>query len=152
MRDALDALGFVAGIFILAMGMVWLDWYMITVGACFFGIASIDGFVRPHAFPRFETRAQELIWRSTGLLGDFNFPLLCRILEIEKTKFLPLKDSDVEAIIKRYHEHVSWWNVSINAIRSELIRFANDIGEPPNTVITAFNAITDSEKSFGVKM
>ena len=153
MRDALDAIGFVAGLVILAAGIVWWDWYMVVIGVCFFGTAAIDGFARPHLFPHFETRAEELIWRSTGIFGDFDFPLLCRILELDKIEFLPLKDSDIQAIIKRYHEHVSCWNIPVGIIRSELIRFANDVGEVPNTVIAAFNTVTDSKiDGFGVKM
>lgn len=78
--------------------------------------------------PHFRRLGDWLIWRSTGLFGDFRMPVCINIIASEGARagwLYQLTDDDITRILARYKEHVSYWNANIEVIRSELQSLAN---------------------------
>ncbi len=95
----------------------------------------------------FQNLGDYLIWRATGPLGDFKMPTLIRIVETERNArrdnwARQISTLDVQKILARYKEHVSYWNISMDLIQSELKAFADALGYPHNyfEIATLFDA------------
>lgn len=80
------------------------------------------------AGPRFRHLGDWLIWRSTGIAGDFRMPVCINIIASEGARsgwLSQLTNDDITRILARYKEHVNYWNINIEVIRGELRAFAN---------------------------
>jgi len=85
----------------------------------------------PSGAPRFANYGDWLIWRSTGIAGDFRMQVCINIIASEGTRdswLLKLTADDINRILARYKEHVNYWNIAIEAIHRELQAFANALG------------------------
>jgi hypothetical protein len=100
-----------------------------------FLVVGAAGYYWHKPWPEFATKGDELVYRATGLL-DFNFPLLTKIVRKEKPALTP---EDIDRILRRYHEHVSFWNIGIETVQGELVAFASAAGLQPSIVIQKFN-------------
>ena len=50
-----------------------------------------------------------------------------------------ITDEDIDRILARYKEHVTFWNVRIDGIQSELEVFAEAVGRHPYDIFNRFN-------------
>ncbi|MBI2126055.1 MAG: hypothetical protein HYY67_01770 [Thaumarchaeota archaeon] len=92
--------------------------------------------------PRFRNLGDWLIWRSEGILGDFRMPACMAIISNEGVRdgwIYRLTDDDITRILARYKEHVNFWNIAIEIIRSELNVFANAIHKDYYTIASKFD-------------
>ena len=87
----------------------------------------------------FADKADEIIYRSTGLLRDFNMDVCLRVLEHERPA---LSDAETLKLLARYHAHVSYWNVPLDVIMDELHWFAKAACKDEGRVFDRFDALT----------
>ncbi|MCP8323791.1 MAG: hypothetical protein L6N96_06415 [Candidatus Methylarchaceae archaeon HK02M2] len=69
-----------------------------------------------------------MVSRATGLLGDFRMPVCARIITregIERGWLLKLTNNDIRRILRRYKEHVTFWNINSKKVSDELALFYN---------------------------
>jgi len=69
-----------------------------------------------------------IVSRATGLLGDFRMPVCARIITregIERGWLLKLTNDDIRRILRRYKEHVAFWNINSKKVSDELALFYN---------------------------
>jgi hypothetical protein len=93
--------------------------------------------------PRFRYLGDWLIWRSTGVLGDFQMPTCVSIISNEGVRDgwkWNIGTVDVERILARYKEHVTSWNAGVDAIRNELRAFAYAIGWNHEMIFQMFDS------------
>jgi len=95
--------------------------------------------------PPSNDRAGLLIWRSTGLFGHFRMPVATRLLLFPE--FANFTDQEYHVLLKRYWEHVSHWNISIEVIGSELSMVAKATGRDARQTMIEFDRFTQSELS-----
>lgn len=75
-----------------------------------------------------DTLGKYIVSRSTGLLGDFQMPVCARIITKEGMKrgwLLKLTNDDIRRILRRYKEHVAFWNIGLKKVSEELALFYN---------------------------
>lgn len=87
----------------------------------------------------FPSRGDFLVSAGTGLFHDFQMSIVIKLLAVHK---MQLTDEDVKTVLRRYHSHVSHWNVPLEAIMAELERFAHVVGRKPYDITTWFNQIS----------
>lgn len=95
----------------------------------------MSGFPQPS---RFKYLGDWLISRSDSILGGFQIGICANIIRQEGLGHR-LTDEDIRRILARYKEHVSFWNVGLDAIRSELQMLANAMGRNFYEVATQFD-------------
>lgn len=78
---------------------------------------------------RFKYLGDLLIARSETIIGGFQIGVCISIIRAESPSWFTdrITDEDINRILARYKEHVTFWNVGINAIRSELQAFADAV-------------------------
>jgi hypothetical protein len=89
------------------------------------------------------TDAHGLIWASTDLFGDFNFPSCIDLILLHHVK---LPWVEVQKIIFRYREHCEFWDVRLETMRHELREFADAVNYPYNTVANEFDIMKERRK------
>ncbi|MDG7041204.1 MAG: hypothetical protein JRN66_08125 [Nitrososphaerota archaeon] len=85
-----------------------------------------------------------LIWRSTGLFGDFRMPVCSSIIASEGLRngwIDQMTEGDITRILARYKEHVSFWNIGLDVIKSELAGFAQAIGRDYYSIASKFDKV-----------
>jgi hypothetical protein len=93
---------------------------------------------------RFRNYGDWLIWRATGVLGDFRMPICTSIIATEALRdrwLFDLTEDELERIIARYKEHVNHWNISIDVIRTELEAFARAVNRSYYDVAIIFDRL-----------
>src|SRR5579872_678575 len=83
-----------------------------------------------------QTYVDNVIARCTGILGDFRMPVCVDIIRRERPN---LSRQDIEKIIKRYRQHVEFWNGDIKVIENELNQFATATGLSFDYVAQVYN-------------
>jgi len=81
--------------------------------------------------------AQQLIWRSTGLLWNFRIPKCIQIIERENLGH-KLSWTQILTILRRYSEHTRYWSTGYNRVNKELTQFANAVGQDLQKIQTEF--------------
>lgn len=81
--------------------------------------------------------AQQLIWRSTGLLSGFKLPKCIHIIEQENLGH-KLSWTQILTILRRYSEHTRYWSTGYNRVNKELTQFANAVGQDLQKIQTEF--------------
>ena len=79
---------------------------------------------------QFQNIGDWLIWRSTGLFGEFQIYTCINIIATEGIRdrwIYSVTHDDVVRILARYKEHVSYWNISIEVIRNELTTLSTQL-------------------------
>jgi|SRR5437660_9195800 len=100
----------------------------------------------PPESPQPKNLGDWLILRSTGVLGDFRMPECIRIIQTEGRKdhwINMITNPDIVRILARYKEHVSYWNISMETIQSELnsLTQALDLNHNYFEIATLFDSV-----------
>jgi hypothetical protein len=88
-----------------------------------------------------------LIQRSTGFLGDFRMSICISLLRtgVSQGWIQNLNELDVQKILARYKEHVTFWRISPDVIQRELVEFAGALPDPwrwnPNTILAIYQSV-----------
>jgi hypothetical protein len=85
-----------------------------------------------------------LISRSTGALGDFRIGTCTSIINAEKWSrgwVQQITYQDVQRILARYKEHVTYWNTVWPIVEKELAEFSTALGWNYTTVVQMFYAL-----------
>jgi len=105
------------------------------------------------SLPTFNNLGDWLIWRATGVFGDFKMPVCCRVIMDEGKRdgwFYQLyRDENIDRILARYKEHVSHWAIHIDVIRSELSYFALAVERPYQDIAIRFDTLPPQRFPFG---
>jgi hypothetical protein len=97
----------------------------------------MSGIPQPN---RFRYLGDWLISRSESVLGGFQIGICANIIRQEGLGYR-LTDEDIRRILARYKEHVSYWNVGLDVIRSELQMLADAMGRSFFEVATQFDSL-----------
>jgi hypothetical protein len=92
---------------------------------------------------RFKHLGDWLIARSETIIGGFQIGVCISIIRAESPSWFTdsITDEDINRILARYKEHVTFWNVGINVIRSELQAFANAVNTDFNYIAQKFDGL-----------
>jgi hypothetical protein len=93
---------------------------------------------------RFKYIGDWLISRSEAVIGGFQMGVCTNIIRTEGARdgwLYSLTDEDIRRILARYKEHVSFWNVRIDIIRSELQSFADAVGRSYYEIASMFDSL-----------
>jgi len=85
-----------------------------------------------------------LIWRSTGTFGDFKMNVCIALIKTERYSrgwVDAMTDDDIRRVLARYKEHVTYWNIPITTIQTELRVFAEAVGRNPQAIMTEFDML-----------
>src|SRR2546426_12843951 len=85
-----------------------------------------------------------LIWRSTGLLGDFQMGTCISIIRTEKWSrgwVNALTEEDIRRVLARYKEHVTFWRIHQDIIQKELWEFAAALGWDPLQIMNLYESV-----------
>jgi hypothetical protein len=102
----------------------------------------------PTEFGTFRSIGDYLIWRSEGIGQDFRMPMCIEIIANERARnswlFQTLvsgETDDIDRILARYKEHVSYWKIETKVVQGELQAFANALGKPYPLIAVRFNQL-----------
>jgi len=99
------------------------------------------------SFP--EDLSASIIKRSTGPIGDFQMPTCARLIQTEGVSqqwALRIDSSVIMSILRRYKQHVRFWNVGRNVVLRELEMLANALAHiglnyPPGELFVLYEGL-----------